>query len=55
MTGIFGPVTFILPDLLGAFQEVREVPPVAGGGLLRGKSPALHLPGGNPQVKHHDL
>ena len=39
MTGLFGPVTFILPDLLLAFQEDREVPSVARGGLLRGREP----------------
>ena len=39
MTGIFGPVTFILPGPLLAFQEDREAPPVAGGGLLRGREP----------------
>ena len=55
MTGIFGSVTFILPDPLLAFQEDREVPPVAGVGSFEAESPALHLPGGNPQVKHHDL
>ena len=32
MKGIFGPVIFILPDLLLAFQEDREVLPVAGVG-----------------------
>ena len=55
MTGIFGPVTFILPDLLLAFQEDREVPPVAGGELLRGREPGTSPAWWESTGKHHDI